>query len=91
MGSINNIGTEKISEIWYGYVTYTDQYEKVDIWGKEQVRNVFLKSGYVTNMGKYFFENASTGTETTSEKVRNVENSLTYKDIFFQALVYFIS
>ena len=48
-------GYVKISEIKYGYVKYTDQYAKSNIWGKEQVRNVFEKSGYGTSMGKDFF------------------------------------
>ena len=39
----------------YGYVKYTDKSTKSDIWDKEQVRNVFEKSGYGRGMGKDFF------------------------------------
>ena len=56
-------GYVQISQMKYGYVKYTDQLRKANIWGKEQVRNVFEKSGYGTSMGKVFFKRGmGTGT-----------------------------
>ena len=49
-------GFVKILEMKYGYVKYTDQYAKSNIWDKEQVRNVFEKSGYGRGMGKDFLK-----------------------------------
>ena len=54
-GVHKHYGYIKISEMKYGYVKYTDEYAKSNIWGKEQVRKFFEKSGYGTGMGKDFF------------------------------------
>ena len=59
----------------YGYVKYTDKSTKSDIWDKEQVRNVFEKSGNGRGMGKDFFENEVWVREQTTEELCNVQNS----------------
>ena len=55
----------------YGYVKYTDQYAKSNIWGKEQVRYVFEKSGYGRGMGKDFFGKRGTGTGTNDGRSKS--------------------